>query len=299
LIFLSTIMLTEPATMPPLRGQQVIFATLIAVLYVKAWKLGPLIIYPEVALLIGNVFAYLVSPKLRLRLRLKEIQKISERVYSYSFIPDQKFNFLPGQYMEWTLAGVPYDSRGNRRTFSIASSPTEPEMRLGLKYYQPASSYKVTFNKLQPGDTIFASQLAGNFTIKGKPKRPLAFIAGGIGITPFRSMIKYLTDKGITCDVLLLYIVSDPSEFAFVNEFREAVKVGVKTVPIVTKTGYSAPGVITTKVDADVLAHLVPDYRKRLFYVSGPNAMVDATKEHLGKLGVRRSRIRTDHFSGY
>jgi ferredoxin-NADP reductase len=299
LIFLSTIMLTEPATMPPRRSLQVIFAALIAILYVTAWELGPFVIYPEVALLIGNIYAFWVSPKLRVRMQLKEIQQISDRVYNYIFQPDRPFNFLPGQYMEWTLADIPYDSRGNRRTFTIASSPTESEVHVGLKYYEPASTYKAAFYQMQPGDHIYASQLAGNFTIQGNEKQKLAFVAGGIGITPFRSMIKYLADANIHCDVTLLYVVSDPHEFAYVTELQEATKVGVKVVPVVTNLSYQAPGVVTAKLSRDLLSQTVPDYAERTFYISGSSPMVDAAKEHLGQLGVKNPQIKTDHFTGY
>ncbi|MEO6513448.1 MAG: oxidoreductase [Candidatus Saccharimonadales bacterium] len=299
LIFLSTIMLTEPATMPPRRYLQIIFASLVAILYVTAWQIGPFSIYPEVALLLGNIFAYVVSPKFKIRLQLKEIQKISDRVYNYVFLPDRTFNFLPGQYMEWTLAGVPYDSRGNRRTFTIASSPTESEVHLGLKYYEPSSSYKATFYQMKPGDVVYASQLAGNFTLNGNEKQKLAFIAGGIGITPFRSMIKYLTDKNIASDIVLLYVVNDPQEFAYIEQFSAAQAVGVKTIPIVTNASYNSPNFVTSKVNAELIAKFVSDYAERSFYVSGPNVLVDASKDYLKGLGVANHKIKTDHFSGY
>jgi ferredoxin-NADP reductase len=299
LIFLSTIMLAEPATMPPRRNTQVIFAAVVAVLYVKAWKLGPLIIYPEVALLLGNIFAWIVSPKFRVRLTLKEAQKVSEHVYNYVFQPDRKFTFMPGQYMEWTLADVPYDSRGNRRTFTIASSPTEKAVSLGLKYYEPASAFKTTLYEMKPGDTMYASQLAGNFTLKGNEQRKLVFVAGGIGITPFRSMAKYLVDKQQQSDIVLLYIVSDPHEFAYEDELQAAAKIGLKTVRVVTSAGQPVSGVINAKLDAELIGRCVADYKERTFYISGPNAMVDATKRYLHKLGVAASKIKTDHFSGY
>lgn len=299
LIFLSTIMLTEPATMPPRRNLQIVFAALVAVLYITGWRLGPFIIYPEVALLLGNVFAFAVSPKFRVRLRLKEARKLSDRVYDYIFEPDRRFKFLPGQYMEWTLAGVPYDSRGNRRTFTIASSPTESEVHLGLKFYEPASTYKAQFERLKPGSVVYGSQLAGNFTLDGNEEKKLAFIAGGIGITPFRSMLKYLTDNTISVDVVLLYIVNDAREFAYAKEIREAARVGVKAIPVVTDLQYSQPGVVTGKLDEELLRREIPDYHERTFYISGPNAMVDATKHHLHVLSVSATRIITDHFSGY
>jgi ferredoxin-NADP reductase/Na+-transporting NADH:ubiquinone oxidoreductase subunit NqrB len=299
LFFLATIMVTEPATMPPRRTQQIVFAVLAAVLYVMGWKLGPIYIYPEVALLIANMYAFAVSPKFRIRLRLKSVQRISDQVYHYAFQPDRSFTFLPGQYMEWTLAGVPYDSRGNRRTLTIASSPTENDVQIGLKYYQPASAYKATFTRLKLGDSIYASQLAGNFTLdEGSGK--LVFIAGGIGITPFRSMIKYLHDKGMQRDIVLLYAVSKSEELAYHKEFLAAEQpVGLTYIPIVTKPGDTVPGVVRAKLNHQLIARLVPDYAERIFYVSGPDGMVDVTKDYLHTLHVPATHIKTDHFSGY
>ena len=299
LIFLSTIMLIEPATMPPRRSLQIVFAALVATLYVTGWKIGPLIIVPEVALLFGNLFAYLVSPKFRVQLVLKEVHKISGRIYDYVFMPDVHFQFLPGQYMEWTLAGVPYDSRGNRRTFTIASSPTEEEVHLGLKYYEPSSTYKATFYELKPGDIVYASQLAGNFTLNGNEKKKLVFIAGGIGITPFRSMVKYLTDNNVSCDVVLLYLVSDPQELAYAHEFKQAAKIGVKTIPVITNPSKHAPGAVSAKLSPHLLSQAIPDYAERVFYISGSNHFVDVAKSQLRSLDVPRRHIKTDHFSGY
>jgi ferredoxin-NADP reductase len=299
LIFLSTIMLTEPATMPPRRNQQILFGALVAVLYVTGWELGPLIVYPEVALLIGNIFAYAVSPKFRVRLQLKEIQKVSDRVYNYVFLPHRQFTFKPGQYMEWTLQHVPYDSRGNRRTFTIASSPTESEVHLGVKYYERASMYKASLMDMKPGETILASQLAGNFTLDGNEGKKLAFIAGGIGITPFRSMIKYLTDTQQMSDVVLLYVVSDATEFAYVAELRQAASVGVRVIPIVTNTAYRASDIVSAKLSPQLITQLVPDFAERYFYVSGSSNMVDGTKHYLRTVGVSERHIKTDHFSGY
>jgi ferredoxin-NADP reductase len=299
LIFLASIMLTEPATMPPRRGQQLVFAALIAGLYATAPKLGPLHVYPEVALLLGNLYAFAAAPKYRARLRLREVQRISDRVYNYVFTPDRNFKFLPGQYMEWTLAGVPLDSRGNRRTLTIASSPTEADVQIGVKFYEPASTFKAALSVMKPGDDIYAGQLGGDFTLDGDQKNKLAFIAGGIGITPFRSMIKYLADTQASCDITLLYVLSDPAELAYAGTLQAGGMAGVKLIPVIT--GRSAPpaGGVAGSLDAELIARLIPDYAERKFYVSGPNAMVDASKRYLRGLGVRRSAIKTDHFTGY
>jgi ferredoxin-NADP reductase/Na+-translocating ferredoxin:NAD+ oxidoreductase RnfD subunit len=298
-IFLATIMLTEPATMPPRRNLQIIFAAIVAVFYVYAWKIGPVSIHPEVALLIGNVLAYIVSPKSRVRLQLKEVQKLSERVSNYVFQPDRRFNFMPGQYMEWTLAGVPYDSRGNRRTFTIASSPTENTVQVGLKFYEPASTYKAAFERLQPGDIVYASQLAGNFTIDQNKHEKRAFIAGGIGITPFRSMVQYIADKNIVADIVLIYAVSDPQEFAYMDVFTQAAEHGVRVVPIVTRATRTQGNFALSKLDQVLIKSAIPDYSERMFYVSGPDVMVNGVKDTLHDLGVHQTHVKTDHFSGY
>ncbi len=299
LIFLATIMLIEPATMPPRQNLQVPFAALVALLYATAWHVGWFRVYPEVALLIGNIFAYIVSPKFRVRLTLSEIRRVSDKVYEYVFKPDRALSYLPGQYMEWTLAGVPYDGRGNRRTFTIASSPTEQMVHLGLKYYEPASMYKTTLSTLKPGDVVYGSQIAGNFTLQGNEHKKLAFIAGGVGITPFRSMVKYLTDTNTRVDIVLLYVVGDAQELAYAEEFNAARSIGIRTVPVVTQPGYATPGVLAAKLDPALISSVVPDYTERTFYVSGPNAMVVAAKGYLRTLGVSLRRIKTDHFSGY
>lgn len=288
LIFLSTIMLTEPATMPSRRLHQLIFAAGVAVLYAPGWHIGSLYIYPEVALVLGNIYAFAVSPKLKLRLRLKQINRVSEHVYDYVFTPEQQFSFKPGQYLEWTLPHVASDNRGNRRTFTIASSPTESDVHLGIKYYEPSSTFKNTFRALKSGDSIYASQLAGNFTLDGNESKPLVFIAGGIGITPFRSMIKYITDRRLKVDITLLYQVSDATELAYTKEFEAAAVSGVKYLPL-----------ISTRLDHDRLSQLVPDYARRIFYVSGPAAMVDSTAQILKSVGIPSDHIIRDHFSGY
>ena len=299
LIFLATIMLTEPATMPPRRSQQLLFGAGIAVLYTTSLSFGWFVIYPEVALLIGNVYAFIVSPRTSAILRLVDIQKISDRVYHYIFQPDRRLSYTPGQYMEWTLPGVPFDNRGNRRSFTIASSPTESTIQVGLKFYEPSSAYKYTFSQLQPGDVIHANQLAGSFTLRSHEHEKLAFIAGGIGVTPFRSMVKYIIDNNLQTDVIMLYAAAQADELAYMDIFRDAAANGVNCIPIVTAPNDTTSWAVHASLDEKLIRAVIPDFAERRFYISGPNAMVDASKKYLKNLGVPRTMIMTDHFSGY
>jgi len=293
LIFLGTIMLTEPSTMPPIRRQQVIFGTIVGLLFAAQLHTDSFSLHPELALLIGNLYAFAVSPKYRLRLKLKEVQKISDRIYNYVFTPDHKLAYSAGQYMEWTMHTAPkHDDRGNRRTFTIASSPTEDTIQLGVKFYKPSSVFKQMLRDLRPGAYIYAGQVGGNFTLPRDANKKLVLIAGGIGITPFRSMLKYLVDSEQKRDVTLFYLVTDKSEIVYKDVIDQAKKHGLKFVPIVATDA-------TTKFNRAVIKHEVPDYTERIFYLSGPQGMVDSYKDTLTGMGVARTHIETDYFSGY
>ena len=97
------------------------------------------------------------------------------------------------------------DSRGIRRWFTISSSPTEQHIWLTTRFTDRGSTFKRKLKELAEGDEIIVSGLEGDFVLPKHLSRPMAFIAGGIGITPFRSMIKYLLDKDLKADIILLY----------------------------------------------------------------------------------------------
>jgi ferredoxin-NADP reductase/Na+-translocating ferredoxin:NAD+ oxidoreductase RnfD subunit len=300
LLFLGTIMLTEPSTMPARKRDQIVFAAVVAILFATAWNIGGVHIYPEVALVLGNIYAFAVSPKYRLLLRLKEIRPISKQVYDFVFVPDRKPEFEPGQYMEWTLPYQKHDSRGNRRTFSIASSPTEDAVHLGVKFYEPGSTYKTALRNLKPGQGMYAGQIGGEFTLPKDTTEKLVFIAGGIGITPFRSMLKYIIDTGQTRNIVLFYAVSSPDEIAYKEILDEASKHGVQVIQVLgSKEVPAAWTGLTGYVDTALISERVPDYAERTFFVSGPPFMVDAIKRNLHQLHVGRERIVSDYFPGY
>jgi len=195
IMFFGLIMLTEPMATPPTRNLRIMYGLLVGLLYSPRIHLGPIYSTPELALVVGNVFAYLASPKGKWLLKLKSKTKIGDDIYDFEFEPNWKVKFRPGQYLEWTVDPRSSDSRGNRRYFTLASSPTEQDVRLGVRYYENPSTFKQKLLAMKTGDKILAGQLAGDFTLPADKDEKLVFIAGGIGITPFRSMLKYLIDK--------------------------------------------------------------------------------------------------------
>ncbi|HUJ76356.1 MAG TPA: FAD-dependent oxidoreductase, partial [bacterium] len=134
------------------------------------------------------------------------------------------------------------------------------------------------------------------------PGRPLALIAGGIGITPFRSMVKWLLDRGERRDVVLLYGAAAEEDLAFREVFDEAQRtLGLKAIYVLADAARVRPG-WQGKVglmDAKLLREVLPDTARRQCLVSGPPAMVRAMTAALRSVGVRRTNIRTDFFPGY
>lgn len=301
-LFFAFIMLTEPLTSPPTKNLRITYGIITGLLFAPFIHLGTLYSTPELALVIGNIFVYFVSPKEKLVLKLKELKEIGKDTYDFIFTPDRKFTFRPGQYLEWTLGHKNTDNRGNRRYFTLASSPTEQTVRMGVKFYPDASSFKSKLITLKPGDTIVASGRAGDFVLPKDSTKKLVFIAGGIGITPFRSMIRYLLDSKEKRDIVLFYSNRKIEDVAYTEVFDEAKdKLGIPTVYTLTdRTAIpdSWFGEIGS-IDSPMIMRNVPDFQGRTFFVSGPNRMVKAFEDTLTKMGVERSSIITDFFPGF
>ena len=300
--FFGMIMLTEPLTTPPSRKLRIIYGLIVGALFGVSFEIGPVYSTPELALIIGNLFSYIVSPRARLVLTLVAKNKLSADVYEFVWKSETPLKYKPGQYLEWTLGHSHADIRGNRRYFTISSSPTEADLRLGIKFYENSSSFKKKLESLEPGKQIVASQLSGDFTMPEDRKKKLVWIAGGIGVTPFRSMAKYLADKGEKRDAILFFSNRTPQDIVYKDIFSEAgAKSGLKTIYAVNdlageslthdmRAGY---------INAEMITKEVPDYKDRMFYISGPRGMIVAFEDALKKMGVPRKNIKTDFFPGF
>jgi ferredoxin-NADP reductase len=204
--------------------------------------------------------------------------------------------------MEWGIPIRKGDSRGNRRYFSLASSPTEPDLLIAARIPAHSSRYKQELMSLPPGGVVTAGELGGDFVLPRDPRIPLAFVAGGIGITPFRSMIKYLLDRGEKRDIVLLYSNYAEEEIVFSDVLRDASqRIGLKVVHTLTDPARVRPGWCgrTGFISAEMIRHEVPDFHSRHFMVSGSPGMVNTVKAALRAAGVPRRRVRTDYFPGY
>jgi len=302
ILFFAFLMLTEPLTTPPARAARILYGVMVGFLFSPSLHLGRVYSTPELALVVGNVFSYLMSPRATYLLKLQTTTQLAPDIYEFRFSGDRRLRFRPGQYLEWTLRHSRPDSRGNRRYFTIASSVDERQVRLGVKFYPGASSFKKALLAMRPGSEIVASQLAGEFVLPENKREKLVFMAGGIGITPFRSMIRYLLDHDEKRPITVLYSNKTAPEIVYADVLEEARKqLGIRTVYTLTDADCVPPDWQggTGRVDAGMIAKAVPDYRERTFYLSGPRSLVVGFEEVLRKIGIPKSRIKTDFFPGF
>ncbi len=289
LVFFAAIMLTEPLTTPPARPMRLAYGALVGILFALPFHFGIVYASPALALVLGNIFSYAVSPKQKIFLRFASKTQLSANVYEFAFTQSGALAFVPGQYLEWTLPHRKPDTRGNRRYFTIASAPQDREIKLGVRVSERSSSFKKALMELHEGVVLSATALAGEFTLPKEASRKLVFMAGGVGITPFASMLRHLMAGGEKRDIVLVYAASNEKDFAY-HDLIDAAQ---------AKLGLRAVYVAGTMVTEDLVRKEVPDYAERMFYLSGPNAMVRAYRRMLLGLSVHRGRIKTDYFPGF
>lgn len=300
-LFFSFVMLTEPLTSPSTKKLQRIYGVIVGILYTTPLlRVSALVFTPEMALIAGNIFSYIVSPKYRLILPLLRKVKISPDTFVFVFDKVKKFDFSPGQYLEWTLPHPHSDSRGNRRYFSIVSAPHE-NLMIAVKFYEPSSSYKKALLALENGAEVIATSLSGDFVMPKDFVSPLVFIAGGVGIAPFRSMLEDIVERKKQVNVILVFANKRKEDIVFQDTFEKAKEFGVRTVFVLTDSEAVPPDWTghVGHIDDKIIRQQIPDYSKRLFYISGPQLMVQNFEKILLGMGVNNKNLKLDYFPGY
>ena len=300
LIFFMTVMVTEPLTTPAGTKAQVLYGVFIGLLSNIPFTIGSFYNSPELTLLVANLLVYPLSLKGRLTLICQNIKKIAKNTYEYSFNSSYKFVYKPGQYLEWALPHHYPDKRGTRRYFTIASSPTEKQIKLAVRMPERnGSSYKQALLNFSPGSVLYGSQLSGDFTLPAKVgKQTYIFIAGGIGITPFRSQLQYLRDSKQKINGHLFYCNKTVEDVAY-NSFLESAQneVGVKITHVIERPPQDWDGE-SGFITPLMLHRHVTDITNSIVYISGPPRMVGAYERLLRSLNVPAKNIHTDYFPG-
>ena len=221
-----------------------------------------------------------------MKLTLIEKNEISTQIFSFVFKADIKLKWKAGQYLIYSLEHKNKDLRGKMRFFTISSSPFENYPAITTKIVKASSSFKKALNNLKIGDEILAKGPDGDFVINSKSKK-FIFIAGGIGITPFISIIRQLNFKKNIINVTLLYS-GKTDDLPFKNELEKISK---------NHKEFRIKYFIDKRVDKKALQKFINI--QNTFYVSGPGPMVEAMQKLLIELGINKENIKEDYFSGY
>src|SRR5687768_4229906 len=236
-----------------------------------------------------------------MRAQIKEKREVAKGTLLVIFdLLGEEVDFEPGQYFWVTLLDPPYDDeKGNRRHISVVTSPNERGV-LGLCTRLRDSAFKRSLAELQVGDEVDVEEPKGDFMLPPETDQPYVFIAGGIGITVFRSMLRYIAEEQLPHRVTLVYSNRDQDSAAFLDELSELARDSPNLRLVLTMTDDPAWDGETRRIDANLLRdHLDHDLESFTYLIAGPPAMVEAMEKTLGDAAIPEEQIRPQRFSGY
>jgi ferredoxin-NADP reductase len=236
------------------------------------------------------------------RVKLKRRREIASGTMAFYFAKPQGFSYQAGQLGDFTLANPPEtDAEGNTRTFTLASAPYEGDLMVATRMRDTA--FKRVFKTMALDTEISLNAPNGELTLHEDARIPAVFLAGGIGVTPVRSIALQATHDRLPHKIILFYSNRRPEDAAFLDELAEAQKQNPKFTLVGTMTQMEKSSQAwsgeTGFVTQAMLQRSVSDLSVPIFYISGPPAMVAAMRKLLDDSGVKNDRIRTEEFSGY
>jgi ferredoxin-NADP reductase len=233
--------------------------------------------------------------------KIKEKREVAKGTLMVVFdLLDKEVDFTPGQYFFVTLIDPPYDDeKGPRRHITVVTSPNDRGV-LGLATRVRDSAFKRSLAELPVGAEVDVEKPKGEFLLPEDTEKDYVFIAGGIGITVFRSMLRYIAQEDLPHRVTLVYSNRDRESTAFYDELRELERAIPGLRVVFTMTDDSGWDGETRRIDAAMLRdHLGDDLGSFTFFIAGPPKMVDAMETIVSGAGVPEGQIRPARFSGY
>lgn len=229
-------------------------------------------------------------------------QEIASETMAFHFHKPEGFLFKPGQFCELTLINPPRtDDEGNSRAFTLASAPHESDLMVATRMRD--SAFKQNLKTMELGTKLKLDAPYGSFTLHGDTEIPAVFLAGGIGVTPARSIILQAAKDMLGQAITLFYSNRRPEDAAFLEELDKAQRenpnfnlVATMTEIKQSKTDWNGE---TGHIDGAMIEKSITGLSRPIYYISGPQAMVDAMRELLEKLGVKDHMIRAEEFPGY
>ncbi|MBI2024000.1 FAD-dependent oxidoreductase [Candidatus Giovannonibacteria bacterium] len=236
---------------------------------------------------------------------LKERRDVAEGTMAFVFdtsgAPD--FSFRAGQYVEVGLENPPYtDEKKNHREFSITSSPEEKGIIM-IASRMRDSAFKRSMREVPMGTEFAIEGPYGDFSLHENIQRQAVFIAGGIGITPVRSILKDAAERKLPHKIILIYSNRTPESAAFMEDLEKFEKMNPNLTVLATMTDMENAKNpwegLRGRVDADFIKNNIGDLSNSTYYIVGPAQMVSGVGAALESAGVSRDDMRFEEFSGY
>ena len=234
--------------------------------------------------------------------KLNGREQVAEGTMAFHFDKPNGFEFRAGQAIDVALLNPPdTDSEGNIRTFSIASPPFEDRLTVATRMRD--SAFKRVLKDMPLGTAVRIDGPSGSLTLHKNSSKPAVFLAGGIGITPFLSILRQASEEKLPHRLYLFYSNRQPEDAPFLDTLSElqAGNPGFRFVPTMTEVGKSHQKWTgeTGVIDSRMLTKAIPSLQGPIYYVAGPPAMVVAMRQMLTAAGADEDDIRTEEFSGY
>jgi ferredoxin-NADP reductase len=221
---------------------------------------------------------------------------------AFHFRKPEGFDFRAGQAIDVTLIDPPEtDAEGNTRAFSIASAPSDPALVVATRMRD--SAFKRVLKSAAPGLRVKIEGPTGSLTLHKNPSKPAVFLAGGIGITPFRSIARDAAAQNLPQQIYLFYSNRRPEDSAYLDELQQLQSKYPRFHLIATMTNMDASNAPwrgeTGLLSGELLRKHVHDLSGPIYYIAGPPAMVAGMRQMLVGAGVDGDDIRTEDFAGY
>lgn len=234
--------------------------------------------------------------------KLKNRFPVADRTMAFELEKPPGFTFKPGQWVDITLPGLASDAPGgNVRGFSFASAPEDDLLMVATRMRD--SAFKRAFGELPLESEVRITMTGGSFTLHNNADRTAIFLAGGIGVTPMRSILRHAAQKKLPHRIIFFFSNSTPESAPFLEELTALQKENpnytlVPTITRVDSGGSSWTGE-TGRINKAMLEKYTKDARSPIYYVVGPPAMVSGTQKMLEDAGCDSDDIRTEGFGGY
>lgn len=222
-----------------------------------------------------------------MKAQLHHVHDESSTIRTFFFRPERTLRFVAGQFIELTLPHADADDRGVKRWFTLSSAPGHELISITTKHADQSSTFKQRLWSLSPGDDVDISEAMGDFVLPKDDTQKLIWIAGGVGITPFHSIVQWLIDTKQSRRIQFLYSVQKQDDVVFSDTWNQ---------PYIDAQYF----VNEPSLTAQKIVELVDGIDGKQIFISGPEPMTEAIVEQFkNEYGITQDQLITDYFPGY